>query len=121
VLADSVAELAAVYYNQRWVISIPASNFLCWVGPAHASAGHLDLPSTVFPTAAAEIEDHFDLATGAEAKGAFVLMDVGLPMTLGYCYLAGTGFPANDLFLTLHIRTLLGPGSGLCALATTFG
>jgi len=121
VLADSAAELAAVYYNQSWVISIPASNFLYWVGPVNASAGHLDLPSTVFPTAAAEIENHFDLATGAEAKGTFVLVDVGLPMALGCYYLAGTGFPANDLFLMLHIRTLLGPGSGLCELARTLG
>jgi len=121
VLADSAAELAAVYYNQRWVISIPASNFLYWVGPAHASAGHLDLPSTVSPTVAAEIEGHFDLATGSEVKGVFVLVDVGLPMALGCCFLAGIDFPANDLFLTLHIRTLPGPGNGLCALATTLG
>jgi len=67
---------------------------------------------------AAEIEGHFDLATGAKVKGGFVLVDVGLPMALGYCYLAGT---ANDLFLMLHIRTPPGPGNGLCALATTFG
>jgi len=70
---------------------------------------------------AAEIEGHFDSATRAEVKGVFVLVDVGLPMTLGCYYLAGTDFPANDLFLMLHIQTLLGPGSELCALATTFG
>jgi len=103
------------------------------VGPGDVSAGHLDLLSTVLPTAVAEIEGHFDLATilflvtGAEVKGSFVLVDGGLPMTVGcWCYLAGTGFPANDLFQTLHTlgwltRTLPGPGSGLCELATTFG
>jgi len=97
------------------------------------SAGHLDLLSTVFPTVAAEIEGHFDLATipflvtGAEAKWAFVLVNVGLRMALGcYCYLAGTGFPANDLFQPLHIlgwltQTLPGPGSERYELAATLG
>jgi len=101
------------------MISIPASNFLYWVGPAHASAVHLDRPSTVFPTVAAEIERHFDLASGAEVNGVFALVGVGLAMTLGCCYLAGTDFPAKDLFRMLHIRTLLGPGSKLCEPATT--
>jgi len=103
VLADCAAGLAAVHYHRSGLISIPASNSLYWVWPVDVSAGHLDLLSTVFATAAAEIEGHSDLATGAEVKGAFVLVDVGLPMALGCCYLAGTGFPANDLFLTLHI------------------
>jgi len=82
------------------MISIPASNFLCWVRPVDVSAGHFDLLFTVFPTAAAEIEGHSGLATipllvtEAKVKWAFVPVDVGL---------AGTGFPANDLFLTLHI------------------
>jgi len=66
---------------------------------------------------AAEIEGHFDLATGAKVKGGFVLVDVGL-WFVGWLRLAGT---ANDLFLMLHIRTPPGPGNGLCALATTFG
>ena len=83
----------------------PGLQFPVLGGPAHASAGHLDLPSTVFPTVAAEIEGHFDLATGAEVKGVFVLVDVGLPMTLGCYYLAETGFPANDLFLMLRNQT----------------
>ena len=119
-LADSSAELWAVYYNQRWVIFIPASNFLYWVGRRTQARGTLTCRPLSFRLAA-EIEGHFDLATGAEAKGVFVLVDVDLPMNLGCCYLAGTGSPANDLFLMLRNQTLPGPGNGLCVLATTFG
>jgi len=114
-------------YHRLWAISIPASNFLCWVGPVDANAGHLDRPPTVFPTVAAQVEGHFDRVTGAEVKGIFVLLDVGLPMTVGYYhYLAGTGFLANDLFLMLRNLGYLtwtppGPENELCELAATFG
>ena len=134
VLVSSAAELAVVYFHQLWVMSIPASNFLCWVGPVDVNAGHLDQPPTVFPTVAAQVEGHFDLVTilflvtGAEEKGIFVLVDVDLSIAVGcyYYLLAGTGFPASDLFLMLHIpgwltRTLPGPENGLYELATTLG
>jgi len=65
VLAHSAAELVAVRYHHLWAISIPASNFLCWVRPVDANAGHLDRPPTVFPTVAAQVEGHFDRVTGA--------------------------------------------------------
>jgi len=110
VLADSAAGPAAAHYNRLGVFSIPASNFLCCVRPVDVSAGHFDLLSTVFPTAVAEIEGHSDLATipflvtGAEVKWAFVFVNVNPPMAVDCCCcLAGTDFPANDLFLTLHI------------------
>ena len=134
VLANSAAELAAVYYHHLWVISIPASNFLCWVRPVDVNAGHLDRPPTVFPTVTAQVEGHFDLVTilflvtGAEEKGIFVFVDVDLSMAVGcHCYFfAGTGFLASDLFLMLHIlgqltRTLPDPGNGLYELAETLG
>jgi len=53
VLLHSAAELAAVHYHYLWAISIPASNFLCWVEPVDVNAGHLDRPHTVFPTVTA--------------------------------------------------------------------
>ena len=56
VLAHSAAELAVVHYHHLSAISIPASNFLCWVEPVDANAGHLDRPPTVFPTVAAQVE-----------------------------------------------------------------
>ena len=49
-----------------------------------ANAGHLDRPPTVFPTVTAQVEGHFDLVTGVEEKGIFVLADVDLPMAVGY-------------------------------------
>ena len=65
-----------------------------------ASAGHLDRPPTVFPTVTAQVEGRFDLVTGVEVRGIFVLADVDLPMAVGYYhYLAETDFLANDLFL----------------------
>ena len=82
------------------MISIPASNSLCWVEPVDVSAGHLDRPPTVFPTVTAQVEGHFDLEKGVEVKGVFVLADADLPMAVGYYrYLAETGYLANDLFL----------------------
>jgi len=39
VLAHSAAELVVVHYHYLWAISIPASNFLCWVGPVDANVG----------------------------------------------------------------------------------
>ena len=49
-----------------------------------ANAGHLDRPPTVVPTVAAQVEGHFDLVTGVDEKGIFVLADVDLPMAVGY-------------------------------------
>jgi len=127
VLTHSAAELMAVHYHYLLVISIPASNFLCWVEPVDANAGHLDRPPTVFPTVTAQLEGHFDRVTGVEVKGVFVLADVDLPMAVGYYhYLTGTGFLANDLFLMLRNLGYLtwtqpDPGNELCELATTFG
>jgi len=103
------------------VISIPASNSLCWVEPVDVNAGHLDRPPTVFPTVTARVEGHFDLVTGVEVKGVFVLADVDLPMAVGYYhYLAETGYLANDLFLMLRNLGYLtwtqpGPGNEPCA------
>ena len=66
------------------------------------NAEHLDRPPTVFPTVTAQVEGHFDLMSGVEVKGVFVLADADLPMAVGYYYyLAETGFHANDLFLML--------------------
>jgi len=109
------------------VISILASNFLHLVGPVDVNAGHLDRPPTVFPTVAAQVEGHFDLVTGAEVKGVFVLADVDLPMAVGYYHFpTGIGYLANDLFLMQRNLGYLswtqpGPGNELCELATTFG
>jgi len=103
------------------VISIPASNSLCWVEPVDVNAGYLDRPPTVFPTVTARVEGHFDLVTGVEVKGVFVLADVDLPMAVGYYhYLAETGYLANDLFLMLRNLGYLtwtqpGPGNEPCA------
>ena len=91
-----------------------------------ANAGHLDRPPTVFPTVTAQVEGHFDLVTGVEEKGIFVLADVDLPMAVGYYhYLAQTDFLANDLFLMQRNLGYLtwtqpGPGNGLCASALTY-
>jgi len=54
------------------------------VEPVDANAGHLDRPPTVFPTVTAQVEGHFDLVTGVEERGIFVLADVDLPMAVGY-------------------------------------
>jgi len=103
------------------VISIPASNSLCWVEPVDVNVGHFDRPPTVFPTVTAQVEGHFDLVTGVEVKGVFILADADLPMAVGYYhYLVGTGFLANDLFLMLRNLGYLtctqpGPGNELCA------
>ena len=127
VLAHSAAELVAVHYHYLWAISIPASNFLCWVGPVDANAGHLDRPPSVFPTVTAQVEGHFDLVRGTEMRGVFVLVDVDLPIAVGcYHFPTGTGHLANVLFLMLRnlgylTWTQTGPGNELCELATTFG
>ena len=127
VLAHSEAELAAVHYYYLWVISIPVSNFLCWVEPEGVIAEHLDRPPTVFPTVTAQVEAHFDRVMGVEVKGVFVLADADLPMAVGYYhYLAETDFLANDLCLMQRNLGYLtwtqpGPGNELCELMTTFG
>jgi len=97
------------------------------VEPVDVNAGHLDRPPTVFPTVTAQVEGHFDLVTGVEVKGVFVLVGVDLPMAVGYYhYLTGIDYLANDLFpmrrnLGYLIWTQPGPGNELCELATTFG
>jgi len=127
VLAHSAAELTTVHYHYLWVIFNPASNFLYWVEPVDVHAEHLDRPPTVFPTVTAQVEGHFDLMSGVEVKGVFVLADADLPRTVGYFHsLAETGFLANDLFLMQRNLGYLtwtqpGPGNKLCELATTFG
>jgi len=99
----SAAELVAVDYHRQWAISNLASYFLCWVEPVDVNAGHLDRPPTVFPTVTTQVEGHFDLVTGVEVKGVFVLADADLPMAAGYYhYLAETGYLANDLCLMLR-------------------
>jgi len=121
VLTRSAAELAVVHYHYPWAISIPASNFMCWVGPVDANAVHLDRPPTVFPTVTAQVEGHFDLVTGVEVKEVFVFVDADLPMAVGYYhYLTGTGYLANDLFM-MQTRILLGLENELCAWASTRG
>ena len=65
-----------------------------------ASAGHLDRPPTVFPTVTAQVEGRFDLVTGVEVRGIFVLADVDLPMAVGYYHFpTRTGYLANVPFL----------------------
>ena len=92
-----------------------------------ANAGHLDRPPTVFPTVAAQVEGHFDLVTGVEVKGIFVLAGVDLPTVAGYYdFPTGTGYLANDLFLMQRNLGYLtwtqpGPENELCASALMHG
>ena len=86
-----------------------------------ANAGHFDRPPTVFPTVTAQVEGHFDLVTGAEVRGVFVLADVDLPMAVGcYHFPTGTGYLATDLFL-MQTRILPGPENEPYASASTHG
>jgi len=65
------------------------------VEPVDVNAGHLDQPPTVFPTVTAQVEGRFDLVTGVEVKGVFVLAGVDLPMAVGYFHFpTGTGYLA---------------------------
>jgi len=78
------------------------------VEPVDASVGHLDRPPTVFPTVTAQIEGRFDLVTGVEVRGIFVLADVDLPTVAGYYHLlTGAGYFANVPFL---MQTRILPG-----------
>jgi len=121
VLAHSAAELVAIDFRRQQAIFILASNFLCYVEPVDASGGHLDRPPTVFLTVTAQVEGRFDLATGVEARGIFVLADVDLPTVAGYYHFpTGIGYLANVPFL-MQTRILPGLENEPCASVLTHG